>query len=50
MIHKPRPIQYFTPEYLDQCEQLSPQQIVQFLEDFRQIAASQHKERGKKHD
>jgi hypothetical protein len=48
MIHKPRPIQYFTPEYLEQCKQLSSQQIVQFLDDFKQLVASQYVEQGKK--
>jgi len=48
MTHKYRPIQYFTPEYLEHCKQLSPQQIIQFLEDFRQLAANQYREQGKK--
>jgi len=30
-----RPIQYFSAEYLEQCKALTPQQIVEFLEDFR---------------
>ncbi len=30
-------VQYFSDEYLNQCKALSPEQIVQFLEDFRLI-------------
>lgn len=32
-----RPVQYFTPEYLEHCRKMKPEQIVQFLEDFRQL-------------
>ncbi len=30
-------IQYFSPEYLEQCRSMKPEQIVQFLEDFRTL-------------
>jgi predicted DNA binding CopG/RHH family protein len=30
-----RPVQYFSDEYLEQCRSMTPEQIVQFLEDFR---------------
>ncbi len=30
-------LQKFTDEYLEHCKSLSPQQIIQFLEDFRQL-------------
>ena len=32
-----RPVQYFTPEYLEQCRQMSPDQIIRFVEDFRRL-------------
>ena len=52
MIHQARPVQHFTVEYLEQCKQLSPQQIVQFLEEFRLMIATQdnHKKKGNKYD
>lgn len=34
-----RPVQYFTPEYLAQCRQMTPDQIIRFLEDFRRLNA-----------
>lgn len=33
-----RPIQYFTDEYLERCKNMTPEQILQFLEDFRQLS------------
>lgn len=30
-----RPVQYFTPEYLEQCRQMTPDQVICFVEDFR---------------
>ncbi len=41
MSKQARPIQYFSPEYLEQCKALTPQQIVEFLEDFRLAFAAQ---------
>jgi predicted DNA binding CopG/RHH family protein len=32
-----KPVQYFSNEYLEQCKQMTPDQIVQFLDDFRQL-------------
>ena len=32
-----RPVQRFTAEYLERCRELSPNDIVRFLEDFRQV-------------
>jgi uncharacterized protein (DUF4415 family) len=32
-----RPVQHFTPEYLQQCRQMTPDQIIRFLEDFRRL-------------
>ena len=28
-------LQYFTDEYLEKCSMMTPEQIVQFLDDFR---------------
>ncbi len=30
-------LQKFTPEYLERCRELTPDQILQFLEDFRAL-------------
>jgi predicted DNA binding CopG/RHH family protein len=35
-----RPIQYFSKEYLDQCREMTPDQIAAFLEDFRLLHAA----------
>ena len=32
-----RPVQYFSAEYLEQCRAMTPEQILQFLEDFRNL-------------
>ena len=37
-----RPIQYFTPEYLERCKKMTPDEILQFLEDFRQLSVIKH--------
>ncbi len=34
---KPRPVQRFTSEYLERCRELSPDDIVRFLDDFKKI-------------
>jgi predicted DNA binding CopG/RHH family protein len=30
-------VQYFTPEYLEHCRQMTPDQIIRFVEDFRRM-------------
>ncbi|MBI4915261.1 MAG: hypothetical protein HY825_05385 [Acidobacteria bacterium] len=35
-----RPVQYFSPEYLERCRELSPEQIVAFLDDFQALHAA----------
>ena len=30
-----QPVQYFSDEYLKRCRQMKPEEIVQFLENFR---------------
>jgi predicted DNA binding CopG/RHH family protein len=32
-----RPVQYFSNEYLEQCRGLSPDEVIRYLEDFRQL-------------
>lgn len=34
---KEKPIQYFNPEYVERCRDLTPDQILQFLEDWKQL-------------
>ena len=34
---QPRPVQRFTAAYLERCRDLSPDDIVRFLEDFKRI-------------
>ena len=35
-----RTIQHFSDEYLQRCRELSPDQILQFLDDFRRLHGS----------
>lgn len=30
-----RPIQYFSKEYLENCKNIPPEQIIEYLENFR---------------
>jgi predicted DNA binding CopG/RHH family protein len=32
-----RPVQYFSKEYLERCASMTPEQILQFLENFRTL-------------
>lgn len=32
-----RAVQYFTDEYLEQCRKMKPEQVLRFLEDFREL-------------
>lgn len=34
-----RPVQLFTDEYLAQCREMKPDQVIRFLEDFRKLHA-----------
>lgn len=34
---QPRPVQRFTAAYLERCRDLSPDDIVRFIEDFKRI-------------
>ena len=33
-------VQYFTKDYLKQCAEMSPEQIIEFLENYRMLVAS----------
>jgi len=35
-----RPVQYFSEEYLEKCKEMTPEQIIQFLDDFRILHSS----------
>jgi hypothetical protein len=35
-----KPVQYFSDEYLAQCRAMTPDQIIGFLDDFRQLHGS----------
>ena len=35
-----RPVQTFSDDYLQQCRQMTPDQIIRFLEDFRTLQSS----------
>lgn len=32
-----RPVHFFTAEYLEQCRQMTPDQIIRFVDDFRRL-------------
>lgn len=32
-----RPVQYFSKEYLERCKGMTPDQILEFLEDYRKL-------------
>lgn len=34
-----RAVQYFTKEYLERCAELTPDQILEFLENYRMLVA-----------
>ncbi len=36
---KKKPVQYFNHEYLERAKKLTPEQILQFLDDFQQLMA-----------
>lgn len=40
-------VQYFSDEYLAQCKKMKPQQILQFLEEFRTLHTSAQKEKSR---
>lgn len=40
-------VQYFSDEYLEQCRQMTPGQILQFLDEFRQLHGADKRSRSK---
>lgn len=34
-----KPVQYFTREYLERCKGMTPDQIIEYLENFRVLAS-----------
>ena len=40
-------VQYFSDEYLQQCQKMTPDQIIQFLDDFRQLHGAETRSRSK---
>lgn len=34
-----RPVQYFTKEYLERCKGMTPDQIIEFLENYRLLVS-----------
>lgn len=34
---KEKPVQHFTKEYLESCRELTPDQILEFLDDFQKL-------------
>lgn len=37
-----RPVQYFSKEYLERCKNLTPDQILEFLENYRELFGKSH--------
>lgn len=33
-------VQYFTQEYIDRCRELTPDQVIEFLENYRTLMAA----------
>ncbi len=42
-----KPMQYFSDEYLEQCRAMTPDQIIQYLDDFRQLHGAQAPSRSR---
>jgi predicted DNA binding CopG/RHH family protein len=42
-----RPVQYFSEEYLEKCKEMTPEQIIQFLDDFRILHGSAETSKSK---
>lgn len=39
----PKPVQYFSKEYLEQCKRMKPKDILRFLDAFRRLYSPAHK-------
>ena len=42
-----KPVQYFSDAYLEHCREMTPDQIIQYLEDFRQLHGAQTQRKSK---
>jgi len=42
-----KPVQYFSEAYLVQCKDMTPEQIIRFLDDFRQLHGQQNEIRSR---
>ena len=42
-----KPVQYFSDEYLQHCQKMTPDQIIRFLDDFRQLHGSSIRSQSK---
>jgi predicted DNA binding CopG/RHH family protein len=42
-----KPVQYFSDEYLEQCRSMTPDQIIQYLDDFRKLHGTRTFSRSK---
>ena len=40
-------VQYFNDEYLEQCRAMTPDEIIQYLDDFRQLHGARVSSRSK---
>ena len=40
-------LQYFSDDYLEQCKQMSPQQIADFIDEFRQLHGVNYKQKSR---
>ncbi len=40
-------VQHFSDEYLEQCRDMTPNQIIRFLDDFRQLYGAESQSRSK---
>jgi len=40
-------VQYFSKEYLERCASMKPEQIIQFLEDFRAICLKEKPQKSR---
>lgn len=40
-------VQYFDDDYLERCREMTPDQIIQFLDDFRKLHGGQTRSKSK---
>lgn len=42
-----KPVQYFSDDYLAQCRKMTPDQVIRFLDDFRQLHGTEQRSHSK---